>query len=282
CNAISYIGADHLFIDVDRDTMGLSPAKMEEYLSANAEIRDDGAYLKKTNRRIAACVPMHSFGQALRIKELTQLCERYKIPLVEDAAESLGTTVDGKHTGTFGLLGVYSFNGNKTVTCGGGGAIVTDNEALAKKAKHLTTQAKVPHRWEFVHDAIGYNYRLPNINAALACAQMEQLEVFIADKRETTAAYREFFTKMGVPFVSELPGVRSNCWLFPLLLNDRKERDEFLTYTNDNGVMTRPAWKLMNQLEMFKDAMKGDLGNAEWLDDRLVNIPSSARMKKTK
>jgi aminotransferase in exopolysaccharide biosynthesis len=279
-NAISYIGAEPLYTDVDRDTLGLSPSKMEEFLTANAERRADGnCYLKSNGKRIAACVPMHTFGHACRIEELVVLCEKYGIPLVEDAAESIGTKVGNRHTGTFGKLGIFSFNGNKTVTCGGGGAVVTNDEALAKHAKHLTTQAKVPHRWDFVHDETGFNYRLPNLNAALACAQLEQLDEFIADKRKTAAAYEQFFAGKPVSFVKEPAGTFSNYWLCALLLPDRKERDAFLAFTNDNGVMTRPVWRLMNKLPMFEKAVCGNLENSEWIEDRLVNIPSSVRPK---
>ncbi|HET6992501.1 MAG TPA: LegC family aminotransferase [Bacteroidia bacterium] len=279
-NAIAYIGAEHLFLDVDKETMGLSPSKMEEYLSANAERRNDGqCYLKKSGQRIGACVPMHSFGHPVKIQELAKVCEKFGIVLVEDAAESLGSKVGEKQTGTFGKLGVYSFNGNKTVTCGGGGIIVTDDQALAKRAKHLTTQAKVPHRWDFVHDEIGYNYRLPNLNAALACAQLEQLDGFLANKREMAEAYEKFFADKSIRFVKEPPGTKSNYWLCAVLLSDRKERDGFLTFTNDNGVMTRPAWALMQKLKMFESSICGNLDNALWLEDRLVNIPSSVRPK---
>ncbi|CAN5621756.1 LegC family aminotransferase [soil metagenome] len=279
CNAISYLDAQPLFIDIDRNTLGLSPAKLSDFLKANTEIKNGECFYKKTGQRISACVPMHTFGLAIRIQELVDVCEKYKIVLVEDAAESLGTKVGNKHTGTFGKLGVFSFNGNKTVTCGGGGAIVTDDLNLAKLAKHLSTQAKVPHRWEFVHDAIGYNYRMPNLNAALACAQLEQLEGFIEDKRKTANAYETFFQGK-ITLVKEMPGTRSNYWLNAILLEDKKERDEFLTFTNDNGVMTRPVWELMNRLSMFKDAICDSLENSEWIADRLVNIPSSVRINK--
>ncbi|MCW3071610.1 MAG: putative PLP-dependent enzyme involved in cell wall biosis [Bacteroidetes bacterium] len=281
CNAIAYIGASHLFVDVDFDTMGLSPSKLKEYLEAFAEKKADGFfYHKTTGQRIAACVPMHTFGHPCRIDELAALCEEYNIALVEDAAESIGSYYRDKHTGTTGLLGTFSFNGNKTITCGGGGAIVTNDEALAKKAKYLTTQAKVPHRWNFVHDEIGYNYRMPNINAALMCAQMEQLDGFLANKRELAQLYLDFFKGTEIKFVEEPAGSTSNYWLCAVLLSDSKRRDEFLQFSNDNGVMTRPSWTLMNKLVMFKDALCGNLDNAEELESRLVNIPSSVRINK--
>jgi aminotransferase in exopolysaccharide biosynthesis len=278
CNAISYIGASHLFIDVDADTLGLSPSKLKEYLQQNAEKKSDGfTYHKATGQKISACVPMHTFGHPCRIDELAAICNEYNIALVEDAAESIGSTYKGKHTGTFGVVGTLSFNGNKTITCGGGGAIITNDEALAKHAKHLTTQAKVPHRWDFVHDEIGYNYRMPNINAALMCAQMEQVDRFLKDKRELANIYKDSFKGKDIEFVSEPEDSRSNYWLCAVKLPNRKQRDEFLQYTNDNGVMTRPCWTLMNKLGMFKDSFHGDLSNAEMLEDRLVNIPSSVR-----
>lgn len=281
CNAIAYIGASHLFVDVDVDTMGMSPEKLKSYLEEFTVKKADGfSYHKTTNQRIAACVPMHTFGIPCRIDEIAAICKEYNIALVEDAAESIGSYYKGKHTGTFGLVGTFSFNGNKTVTCGGGGAIVTDDEQLAKHAKHLTTQAKVPHRWDFVHDEIGYNYRMPNINAALMCAQMEQLDGFLKDKREVAQHYKDFFKSTDIKFIAEPPESKANYWLCAVLLKDRKQRDEFLQYTNDNGVMTRPCWTLMNKLAMFKDALHGNLDNAQMLEDRLVNIPSSARVNK--
>lgn len=279
CNAIAYIGASHLFIDVDADTMGLSPEKLKVYLQENTSKKEDGfTYHKTTGQKISACIPMHTFGHSCRIDELAIICNENNISLIEDAAESIGSFYKEKHTGTFGLLGTFSFNGNKTITCGGGGAIVTDDIALAKKAKYLTTQAKVPHRWEFIHDEIGYNYRMPNINAALMVAQLESLNYFLENKRELASLYKEFFKGTEIQFVEEPSNSRSNYWLNAILLADRKKRDEFLQYTNDNGIMTRPVWRLMNKLEMFKDAIHGDLSNSQMLEDRLVNIPSSVRI----
>ncbi|MCO4293108.1 LegC family aminotransferase [Solitalea sp. MAHUQ-68] len=279
CNAISYIGAEPLFIDVDKETLSLSADALNEFLKEAVEVKDGQAIHKNTGRRIAACIPMHTFGHPARIDELVDLCQQYNINLIEDAAESLGTTYKNQQTGTFGLLGTYSFNGNKTITCGGGGMIVTNDEHLGKLAKHLTTQAKVPHRWDFVHDHIGYNYRLPNLNAALACAQIEQLDAFIANKRELAENYHNFFAKQDIQFVSEPNDSKSNYWLNAILLKNREERDEFLTYSNENGVMTRPVWELMNRLPMFTKAITTDISNAEWIADRLVNIPSSVRVK---
>jgi len=228
CNAIAYIGASHLFVDVDMDTMGLSPEKLKVYLNEFAIKKSDGfTYHKITNQKIAACVPMHTFGHPCRIDEIAAICEQFNIALIEDAAESIGSFCKEKHTGTFGLLGTFSFNGNKTITAGGGGAIVTNNEALAKRAKYLTTQAKVPHRWNFVHDEIGYNYRMPNINAALMCAQLEQLDTFIKNKRELALLYSNFFKNSDIQFITEPSNSKSNYWLCALLLPNKENRDEF-------------------------------------------------------
>ena len=279
CNAISYIGASPVFVDVDLDTMGLSAVKLKLYLEEFVTKKLDGfSYHKTTNQKIAACVPMHTLGHPCRIDEITQICNEYNIALIEDAAESIGSYYKNKHTGTFGLLGTFSFNGNKTITCGGGGAIVTNDESLAKKAKYLTTQAKVPHRWEFVHDEIGYNYRMPNLNAALMCAQMEQLKTFVENKRALANCYLDFFSKIDVQFMIEPTQAQSNYWLCAILLKDKDTRDKFLQYTNDNGVMTRPVWALMNKLVMFKDALHGNLDNAQYLEERIINIPSSVRI----
>lgn len=280
CNAISYIGASPVFIDVDQDTLGLSPSALKRYLEEYAYIKTDGfTYNKNTGKRIKACVPMHTFGFPCRIDEIRDICNTWNISLIEDAAESLGSYYKNAHTGSFGQFGTFSFNGNKTVTSGGGGAVITNNQALAKKAKHLTTQAKVAHPWAFVHDAIGYNYRMPNINAALACAQLEQLDKFVANKRQLAASYHEKFKLLGVNFCNELPEAKANFWLNGILLKDKDERDAFLTYMNSNGVMSRPVWELMHRLPMFEKTTRGDdLSNSEWIADRLVNIPSSVRL----
>jgi dTDP-4-amino-4,6-dideoxygalactose transaminase len=222
---------------------------------------------------------MHTFGHPCRIDEIVAICREYGIPVVEDAAESLGSSYNEKHTGTFGQMGVFSFNGNKTITCGGGGAIVTNDETLARRAKHITTTAKIPHRWEFVHDEVGYNYRMPNLNAALACAQLEQIDGFLKNKRALAEAYKEYFPTVGLSFVTEPKNARSNYWLNALILSDREERDAFLQATNDAGIMTRPVWRLMNELEMFKGCPCGPMDNATWLEQRIVNIPSSVRLK---
>lgn len=277
CNAISYIGAVPAFIDVDKNRLGMSAFALEEFLKT-VSIVDGKAIHTPSGKRVAACVPMHTFGFPVEIDKIVEMCNQYKIPVVEDAAESLGSTYKNQHTGTFGLLGTYSFNGNKTITCGGGGIIVTNDESLAKLAKHLTTQAKVPHKWDFIHDHVGYNYRCPNLNAALAVAQIEQLENFIENKRKTAHEYEQFFKEKNIEFASEPAASRSNYWLNAVLLKSKEERDSFLTYTNENGVMTRPAWRLMHKIEMFKDCIKDDLVNSLDIEDRLVNIPSSVRL----
>lgn len=278
CNAISYIGAHPLFIDVDKDTMGLSPDAMEAWLKENAEIKGESCYNRRTGRRIKACVPMHTFGHPVHLDKLVEVCNRYHIELVEDAAESLGSFYKGKHTGTFGKIGAISFNGNKTITTGGGGMLLFQDEKLGNFAKHLTTQAKVPHRWEFVHDHIGYNYRMPNINAALGCAQLEEIDHILANKRETAEKYKQFFSdKENIQFFTEPEGSKSNYWLNAVLLNDNEAQLKFLEYTNDHAVMTRPVWELMNRLPMFKDCETDGLENTVWFADRVVNIPSSVR-----
>lgn len=279
CNALSYIGAHPVFLDVDVKTMGLSPDAVKEWLAKNAEIRNGQCYNKRTGRRVKACVPMHTFGHPVRLDELVAVCEEYHIELVEDAAESIGSLYKRKHTGTYGKISALSFNGNKTITTGGGGMLLFDDEELGAYAKHLTTQAKIPHRWEFRHDHIGYNYRMPNINAALGCAQLEHIEEYVADKRATAAAYRDYFSRMdGIEFFVEPENTRSNYWLNAVLLPNREEQQAFLQYTNDNGVMTRPIWELMNRLPMFENCETDQLTNTQMFADRVVNIPSSVRL----
>jgi len=278
-NGIAYANATPHFVDVDKDTMGLSPSLLRVYLEGIAEMRNGSCFNKITGRKISACVPMHTFGFPLYIDELVDLCNEYNIPVVEDAAESLGSYYKEKHTGSFGLLGVFSFNGNKIVTAGGGGCIITNDESIAIKAKHLSTQAKIPHKWEYKHDAIGYNYRMPNLNAALACAQLEKLDLYVENKRELSDLYYEFLKENKfLELLREIKSTRANYWLNAVILKDKKERDNFLTFTNENGVMTRPIWGLLNKLEMFKGCPKGDLSNAEWLEERVVNVTSSVRL----
>lgn len=276
CNAISYCGAKPIFVDVDRDTLGLSPKSLSDFLSINATKTSEGCINNKTGCKISAVVPMHTFGHPCRIDEIAKICEEYGIALVEDAAESLGSFYQGKHTGTFGKLAAFSFNGNKTITTGGGGMIVTNDEAIAKCAKHITTTAKQPHPYEFIHNEIAYNYRLPNINAALGCAQMESLPRLLESKRSLALAYAEFFSSSGFNFVTEPAQSTANYWLNGLVLEDKQARDDFLKALNDAGVMSRPIWRLMNELVMFKDCESSDLSNSKWLEERVINIPSSA------
>lgn len=276
CNAISYIGAKPVFVDVDLDTMGLSPKSLKDFLETNCEIINNKCINKKTNNIIKACIPMHTFGHSCRIDEIQNICTKWNISLVEDAAESLGSYYKKQHTGTFGKFGAFSFNGNKIITSGGGGVIVTDDEILAKKAKYLTTTAKVPHKWEYIHDEIAFNYRMPNLNAALLVAQLEQLDTFIKSKRNLALKYEEIFKNYkNIKFIKELKDSLSNYWLQSVLVKNVKERDEFLEFTNKNGVMTRPIWKLMNELNMFKDCQCTSLVNAKYLEQRVVNISSS-------
>ncbi len=276
CNAIEYIGAKSIFVDVDLDTMGLSPQSLKEFLEKNCEVIDKKCINKTTKKIIKACVPMHTFGHSCKIQEIKDICDAWHIALVEDSAESLGTTYKGKHTGTFGKLGAFSFNGNKIITSGGGGVIVTDDENLAKKAKYLTTTAKIPHKWEYVHDEIGYNYRMPNLNASLLVAQLEQLDGFIKSKRDLASKYTEFFKDdENIDFVKEPKDSKSNYWLQAVIVKDVAKRDNVLEYTNKHGIMTRPIWKLMNELDMFKDCQCECLKNAKYLEQRVINISSS-------
>lgn len=278
CNAISYCGAKPIFIDVDRDTMGLSPKSLSVFLKEYSEQREDGCYNKTTGNKIAAVVPMHTFGLPCRIDEIASICNTYNIPLVEDTAESLGSFYKGKHTGTYGEISAFSFNGNKTITTGGGGMLITNNESLAKRAKHITTTAKVPHAYEFVHDEIAYNYRLPNINAALGCAQMESLELILKNKKELALHYDAFFKNKGISFSTNTNEAQANYWLNAIVLNDQQERDNFLKITNAAGVMTRPIWRLLSGLDMFKSCQSDTLTNSHWLEERVVNIPSGVRL----
>ncbi|MBN2165710.1 MAG: LegC family aminotransferase [Marinilabiliaceae bacterium] len=275
-NAISYCNAKPVFIDVDNDTLGMSPNALAQFLEKNVEIRSTGCYNIISQRRIKCCVPMHTFGHPCRIDEIIEVCNRYNIEVVEDAAESLGSYYKGKHTGTFGSIGVLSFNGNKIITTGGGGMLLFKDKTLAEKAKHLTTQAKILHAWEFIHDDIGYNYRMPNLNAALGLAQFEIIDKLLFSKRSVAEIYYSFFKTEGINFIQEPENAKSNYWLNAILLNSKDDRDQFLKITNEAGVMTRPVWRLMNELQMFSDCITDDLNNSKYIQDRLVNIPSSA------
>lgn len=294
-NAISYCGAHPVFIDVDMDTLGLSPKTLRTWFESstfqriNKSTNEPETINKSSGRIISACVPMHTFGHPCRIDEIVDICNEYHISVVEDAAESMGSFYKGRHTGTFGKIGVLSFNGNKIITTGGGGMLLFDDDELAAKAKHLTTQAKVPHAWEFVHDNIGYNFRMPNINAALGLAQLEQLPAFLESKHKIAQAYIDFFDisesgkrssfdhDCNIHIIKETSNAQSNYWLNAVIFPDRNERDEFLKSSNEHKVMTRPVWQLMNRLPVFRSCEAGDLKNAVYIADRLVNLPSSAK-----
>jgi perosamine synthetase len=278
-NAVTYLGGIPHFVDSEIKTLGLDPRKLQEYLQDIAQVQADGCINKLTGRRLKAVIPIHVFGHPVDLDPLLEVSQKYHIAMVEDAAESLGSYYKGIHTGNWGQVSILSFNGNKTVTTGGGGAIITNDEQLGNLARHLTTTAKIPHRWEFRHDAIGYNYRLPNINAALGCAQMEQLPKFLEQKRYLAALYQQSFEALaGVRFFTEPPFARSNYWLSALLLDEAfaEQRDTVLAATNNQGIKTRPAWTLMNKLPMYTTCPAMDLSCAENLSRRLINIPSSA------
>ncbi len=278
-NAVAYCLATPHFVDSEERSLGMDAHALRDYLTSTTEMRDGHCINRSTGRVIRAMVPMHTFGHPVDIEALLAVAHDFRLQLIEDAAESLGSTVGGQHTGTFGLMGTLSFNGNKTITTGGGGAILTNDIELGKRAKHLTTTAKVPHRWNFVHDEVGYNYRLPNLNAALGCAQLEQLPGFLADKRHLFERYQSAFADVkGVRLVAEPAGCHSNYWLQTLLLDESlaDQRDAVLIATNDAGLMTRPVWALMNRLSMYSNAPKAPLPVAESLERRLINIPSSS------
>jgi perosamine synthetase len=278
CNAISYCGARPIFVDVDQDSLGLSPTRLAEFLEEYGEIRDDGfCWNKFSESVIRACVPVHNLGHSAKIDEIAAICTNYNIAVIEDAAESLGSRRNNVHTGRHGLMGTLSFNGNKIITTGGGGALITDDEVLAQRARHISTTAKLSHPWLFKHDEVGFNYRLPNLNAALGCAQMKQLDRFVSEKRQLAAYYEEWFGDWPqASFFTESPNSRSNYWLNAILLNNRVARDDFLDRTNSAGVMTRPMWTPMHTLPMYQSCQQIDLTNAESIEERLVNIPSSA------
>ena len=272
-NPIVYIGAKPIFIDVDPDTLGMSPTALRTFLESR--YRSSASRVSGHVSRISACVPMHTFGNPCRIDEIVEICNEYGIPVIEDAAESIGSYYKGQHTGTFGLMGTLSFNGNKTITTGGGGMIVTRDAKLGRQLKHYSTQAKVPHPWEFAHDAIGYNYRLPNINAALGVAQMEKIHQKLESKQLLAKKYADFFGTMGIPTIQEIPSARSNFWLNGIFLEKRQQRNEFLQLAVSQNVHCRPAWELLPTLEMYKHYPCENISNAILTSDTLVNLPSS-------
>lgn len=276
CNAIHYCGADPVFVDIDRETLGLSPESLSAFLDDHAEIRDDGlCWNRATGRVIRACVPMHTFGHPARLESIAAVCSAWNLTLVEDAAESLGSRYLERHTGLFGTIAALSFNGNKIITTGGGGMILTDDEALARRARHLTTTAKQPHPYRFVHDEVGFNYRLPALNAALGCAQMEALPASIERKRGLADDYAAWARGLGRACVREPEGAVSNYWLNAFVTRDAEERDFILEYTNGRGMMTRPLWTPMHRLPAFRHCQRGDLQNSAWAESRLVALPSS-------
>jgi len=258
--------------------MGLSPTALKDFFEEKTTIKNKKCINNKTGKVIKACLPMHTYGHPCRVDQIKEICDMYHVFLIEDAAESVGSIYKGKHTGTFGKLGALSFNGNKIITAGGGGCVITDDISLAKKAKHLTVTAKLPHKWDFNHDMVGYNYRMPNLNAALVLAQHENLDKFISNKRELASLYEKFFTDTDYTFVKETCDSKSNYWLNTIILKDKKSRDEFLELTNKNNIMTRPIWRLMNELVMFEDCQSNKLINAKFLEERAVNLPSSVRL----
>lgn len=278
CNAIRYLNAHPVFIDISSETLGLCSDKLEDFILNNCEFRSGVCYNRNSGRRISACVPMHTFGHPVDLDQIVEICNQYNIALIEDSAEAIGSYYKDKHVGGFGKLGVFSFNGNKIITCGGGGMIVTNEKELANRARHLSTVAKIPHQWDFYHDEVGYNYRMPNLNAALLLAQMEQIESYLNDKRHTADAYYKFFRDLdGIDFFRPKSKNCVNNWLNIVMFADKQARDEFLQATNDAGVMTRPAWILMPDLPAFNNCEVHSIKNSRYIADRLVNIPSSVR-----
>jgi aminotransferase in exopolysaccharide biosynthesis len=275
-NSIRYAGADPVFIDIDPVTLGLSHESLAEYIKHQTTPGKDGfLHERSTGKRISACLPVDTFGHPVKIDNLVDLCEAHHISLIEDATEAIGSFYKNHHAGTFGRIGVLSFNGNKTITTGGGGMILTKDKNIAEQARYLTTQAKKDHPWEYIHDDIGYNYRMPNINAALGCAQMEQLPGIIIRKRAIASRYQSFFQGSDIQFIMEPPDSLSNYWLNAILLKDKIERNRFLKFSHENGVLSRPAWRLINRLKMYNKSRVTNIHNAEWIADRLVNLPSS-------
>ncbi|TNZ89213.1 aminotransferase DegT [Vibrio parahaemolyticus] len=275
CNALYHMGAEPIFLDVSPISLGLCPKAVDEFLNEYAEVTETGCIHKTTGKRIKAVVPMHTFGHPVELDELVTICLKWKITLVEDAAESLGSFYKGKHTGTIGDFGAVSFNGNKIITTGGGGMVLCKTQELGARTKHVTTTAKVPHPYEFFHDEPGFNYRMPNLNAALGCAQMEVIEQYLKQKRELAEYYSEFFKGTDFKFVTEPDYAQSNYWLNAIICPDKESREEVLTSTNSSGVMTRPIWQLMHRLPMFENAIRGDLAHSEFIEAHLINLPST-------
>ncbi|XVH58084.1 LegC family aminotransferase [Providencia hangzhouensis] len=275
CNALYHMGAEPIFLDVSPVSLGLCPKAVDAFLNEYAEVTETGCIHKTTGKQIKAVVPMHTFGHPVELDELVAVCLKWNIALVEDAAESLGSFYKGKHTGTIGDCGAVSFNGNKIITTGGGGMVLCKTQELGARTKHVTTTAKVPHPYEFFHDEPGFNYRMPNLNAALGCAQMEAIGQYLKQKRELAEYYSEFFKGTDFKFVTEPDYAQSNYWLNAIICPDKESREEVLTGTNSSGVMTRPIWQLMHRLPMFENAIRGDLTYSEFIEAHLINLPST-------
>ena len=280
CNAINYCNSHPVFVDVDKDTLGMSPESLSNFLVNNCEIRDDGkCWNKKSNKVIRVCLPTHVYGFSARIDKIQKICNKYNIILIEDAAESLGSYYKDKHLGTFSKLAIFSFNGNKIITSGGGGMVVTNDELLAKKIKHLSTTAKVPHKWEFYHDQIGYNYRMPNINAALGMAQLERINIFLENKKSIAKIYKNWCHENKVKIIEPIKDSKPNFWLNTIIVNDLEERNYVLGEINKKNINIRPAWNLLSSLPMFKNCQSEEIPNTTWLFDRIINLPSSVFIK---
>jgi perosamine synthetase len=276
-NAISYLDAKPIFIDVDLDTMGMSPSSLKKFLNINCEIRDDGTYNKLSNKRISACMPMHTYGFICRIDEIIKICNKWKIPVVEDAAEALGSFYKGKSSGSFGNVSALSFNGNKIITTGGGGMILTNDNVLGARAKFLTTTARESHPWSYKHSEIGYNFRMPNINASIGCAQLENLNKFISIKSKLYLEYKKRFSKRGIELVEIPKNTKWNYWLFSIKMENKIDRDLFLKESHENGILTRPIWTLMHKLPMYSNCQYDDQTNSMFLEDRVINLISSVK-----
>jgi aminotransferase in exopolysaccharide biosynthesis len=276
--AIVHANGTPVFVDVERDTLGISPESLKNFLLKNTEIKNGICINRKTGKHIKAVIPMHTFGHPVKVDAIQKICEEYSLMMIEDAAESLGSFYQGKHTGTFGKAAILSFNGNKLVTTGGGGMVITDDEAIANRVRYISTTAKRPHRWEFYHDEVGYNLRMPSVNAAIGLAQLEYFGMILANKRETARLYQQFFDSINIKYIKEPEYARSNYWLNAIVFDNKKQRGEFLEYSNDNGVQTRPAWTLLHTLPPYQHCQHTDTPNAEYFADCLVNIPSSVRV----
>lgn len=273
-NAIHHCSASPIFVDVSKDSMGMSPISLNKFLEENCELREEGCWNTKSKKIIKACMPMHTFGFPCEIEDIKAICSRYNILLVEDSAESIGSSSGEKHTGTFGEFGVISFNGNKIITTGAGGVILTNNEEKAILAKHITTTAKLQHKWNFDHDMPAYNFRMPNLNAALGLSQFKKLSFLLQQKRLIAKRYKEWGDENGYYFMQERPETTSNYWLNTLIVEDKKERDMILEETNQALVMTRPAWTPMHRLPFNTSFQRDEMTNTDWLFDRIINVPS--------